>query len=203
MSKEARRSCIPYSQAVRVRKEYLERVCGQERDWNTFTRRRCIGRRYTRQKLFFPKFATEWEHWEPEDRKLKDPIRTHWLEDEEIDKLERKRAKKSIEKEEEWWDKDGEEGHTSEYDHFEWDWDNAVMGKDEGNLDNDKGSILDAGGNQLDGIRRRESKTMGTEVVMTIEKKLARKKITVVRRRKGNYQAGHHGERKEVGCEKE
>jgi hypothetical protein len=92
MFKEVRRSCVPYSQAVRVRKEYLDRVCGQGRDWNTFIWRRCIGRRYT-TKTIFSKFATEWEHWEPEDRKLKDPIRTHWLEDEEIDKLERKRAK--------------------------------------------------------------------------------------------------------------
>jgi hypothetical protein len=53
-------------------------------------------------KTIFSKFATEWEHWEPEDRKLKDPIRTHWLEDEEIDELERKRAKQSIEEEKEW-----------------------------------------------------------------------------------------------------
>ncbi len=72
------------------------------------------------------------------------------MEDEEIDELERKRAKQSIE-EKKWWDKDGEEGYTSEYDHVEWNWDNRVMGKDEGNLDNGKGSILDKYGNQLDG----------------------------------------------------
>jgi hypothetical protein len=51
------------------------------------------------------------------------------------------------------------------------------------------------------GIRRRERKTKGTEVVMTVEKKVVRKKVMVVRRTKGNYQAGRHGERKEVGCE--
>ncbi len=41
-------------------------------------------------KKHFSRFATEWEHWEPDDGKLKDPIRTHWLEDEEINELEKK-----------------------------------------------------------------------------------------------------------------
>ncbi len=80
-------------------REGLEYFYTAEMDWKKV---------YT-TKSIFSKFATEWEHWEPEDRKLKDPIRTHWLEDEEIDKLERKRAKQSIEEEKKWWDKDGEE----------------------------------------------------------------------------------------------
>ncbi len=63
-------------------------------------------------KSIFSRFATEWEHWELDDGKLKDPIRTHWLEDEEINELE-----KNVE-EKEWWDKDGEEGYTSEYDYI-------------------------------------------------------------------------------------
>jgi hypothetical protein len=32
--------------------------------------------------------CSEWEHWEPADEKLKDPFRTHWMEDDEVDKLE-------------------------------------------------------------------------------------------------------------------
>jgi hypothetical protein len=47
-----------------------------------------------RTKSIISRFATEWEHWKPDDSKLKDPIRTHWLQDEEIDELEKRTAKK-------------------------------------------------------------------------------------------------------------
>jgi hypothetical protein len=43
-------------------------------------------------KSIFSRFATEWEHWKPDDSKLKDPIRTHWLQDEEINELEKRTA---------------------------------------------------------------------------------------------------------------
>ncbi len=103
-----------------------------------------------RTKSIFSRFATEWEHWTLDDSKLKNPIRTHWLEDEEIDEFENRTAKKSVE-EKEWWDKDGEEGYTSEYDHIDWDWDNTVKEKEVGDLDNDEGNQLDGDGNQSNG----------------------------------------------------
>jgi hypothetical protein len=104
---------------------------------------------YTTKSIFF-RFATEWEHWKPDDSKLKDPIRTQWLQDEEINVLEKRTAKKNVE-EKEWWDKDGEEGYTSEYDHIDWDWDSMVKGKEVGDLDNDEGNQSDGDGNQSNG----------------------------------------------------
>jgi hypothetical protein len=55
-------------------------------DWNTSTWQRVIGRRYHDKKTFF-RIISEWEHWELADEKLKDPVRTHWTEDDEVDKL--------------------------------------------------------------------------------------------------------------------
>jgi hypothetical protein len=43
-------------------------------------------------------------------------------------------------------------------------------------------------------IRRRDMEAKGTEVMTTIEKKVAQKKVSVVMRKKGKYQAGHQGE---------
>ena len=84
---------------------------------------------YTTRSMF-SKLATEWEHWEPEDKTWKDPIRTHWLGDDEIFDLETQRAKKRGE-EKEWWDKEGEDGYTSELENIDWDWDDTVRGKGE------------------------------------------------------------------------
>ncbi len=95
-------------------------------DWNTSTRRRVIGRRYTRQKLF-SRLCSEWEHWEPADEKVKDPVRTHWMEDDKVDKLEEEGGD-----EKKWWDKDGEEGYTSECDCVYWDWDHEVQEREIG-----------------------------------------------------------------------
>ncbi len=103
----------PLFKVVRVRKDCSERVCGRWRDWNTSTQRRGIGRRYTQQQLFSI-LCSEWEHWEPADEKLKNPVRTHWMEDDEVDKLGEEGGD-----EKEWWDKDGEEGYTSECDHVD------------------------------------------------------------------------------------
>ncbi len=92
---------------------------------------------------------------------MKDPIRTHWLQDDEIDKLERKRAKKSNE-EKEWWDKDGEDGYTSGNNHVEWEWDDTVMGKDEGNDNQSDGNKEEGYGGKGDGggdDNREESST--------------------------------------------
>jgi hypothetical protein len=119
-------NCVGYSQAVRVRKDCLERVCGQWRDWNTPTWRRGIGRRYTPKKLF-SRLCSEWEHGEPADEKLKDPIKTHWMEDDKVDKLEEEGND-----EKEWWDKDGEKGYTSECDRVDWDWDDEVQAREIG-----------------------------------------------------------------------
>ncbi len=43
-------------------------------------------------------------------------------------------------------------------------------------------------------IRRRDMEAKGTEVMMTIKKKVAQKKVSVVMRRKGKSQAGRQGE---------
>ena len=72
------------------------------------------------------------------------------MQDDEIDELEKRTAKKSVE-EKEWWDKDGEEGYTSEYDHIDWDRDDTVKGKEVGDLENDEGNQSDGYGNQSDG----------------------------------------------------
>jgi hypothetical protein len=101
-------------------------------------------------KSIFSKFATEWEHWEPEDKTLKNTIRTHWLHDEEIYEIKKKRAKKGGE-EKEWWDKDGEDGYTSAHNHVDWEWDDTVMRKDEGILDNNNDSKSGGDENQSDG----------------------------------------------------
>ncbi len=106
-------------------------------------------------KKHFSIFATELEHWELDDGKLKDSIRTHWLEDEEIEELENNVEEK------EWQDKDGEEGYTSEYDHIDWDWNNTVKGEEVGDLDNDKGNQLDGDGNQLDGTKEEGEEDQG------------------------------------------
>jgi hypothetical protein len=111
-------------------------------------------------KSIFSRFVTEWEHWKPDDSKLKDPIRTHWLQDEEIDELEKRTVKKNV-GEKEWWDKDGEEGYTSEYDHIDWDWDSMVKGKEVGDLDNDEGNQLDGDGNQSDGKKEEGEEDQG------------------------------------------
>ncbi len=126
-------------------------------------------------KSIFSRFATEWEHWKLDDSKLKDPIsiRTHWLQDEDINDLEKITAKKSVE-EKEWWDKDGEEGYTSEYDHIDWDWDSTVKGKEVGNLDNDKGNQSNGDGNQSDGKKEEGEEDQGM-VVIPIKNKVARK----------------------------
>jgi hypothetical protein len=81
-----RRNCICYSQAVRVRKDCSERVCEQGRDWITSTQQRGIRRRYTCQKK--SRLCSKLEHWKPADETLKDPVRTHWMEDDKVDKLE-------------------------------------------------------------------------------------------------------------------
>ncbi len=39
-------------------------------------------------KKSFHRLCSEWEQWEPADEKLKDPVRTHWMEDGEVKKLE-------------------------------------------------------------------------------------------------------------------
>jgi hypothetical protein len=88
------------------------------------------------------------------------------LQDEKIDELEKRIAKKSVE-EKEWWDKDGEEGYTSEYDHIDWDWDNTVW-------------IMTRVINRMEMVinrmeqMRRERKTKET-VVIPIKNKVARK----------------------------
>ncbi len=65
-------------------REGLEYFYTTEKHWKTV---------YT-TKSIFSKFATEWEHWELEDKTLKDTIRTHWLHDEEIYEIEKNGLKK-------------------------------------------------------------------------------------------------------------
>jgi hypothetical protein len=67
-------------------REGLEYFYTAEKNWKVV---------YT-TKSMFSKYATEWEHWEPEDKTLKDPIQTYWLEDEEIDDMEKSGRKKGV-----------------------------------------------------------------------------------------------------------
>ncbi len=67
-------------------REGLEYFYTMEKHWKTV---------YT-TKSIFSKFATEWEYWEPEDKTLRDTIRTHWLHDEEIYELEKNEPKKVV-----------------------------------------------------------------------------------------------------------
>jgi hypothetical protein len=60
---------------------------------------------------------------------LKDPVRKKWIEDDKIDKLEEEGGD-----EKEWWDKDGEEGYTSECDCVDWDWDDKLQEREIGYL---------------------------------------------------------------------
>jgi hypothetical protein len=138
-----------FGKCVRTR-EGLEYFYMAEMNW----------KKVYRTKSIISRFATEWEHWTPDDSKLKDSIRTHWLEDEEINEFENRTAKKSVE-EKEWLDKDGEEGYNSEYDHIDWDWDNTVKGKEVGDLDNDEGNQSDGDGNQLDGKKEKGEEDQG------------------------------------------
>ncbi len=73
---------------------------------------------YTSKKLF-SRLCSEWEHCEPADEKLKGPVRTHWMENNKVDKLEEE-------------DKDREEGYTSECDRVDWDWDHEVQEREIG-----------------------------------------------------------------------
>jgi len=116
-------------------REGLEYFYTAEKNWKVV---------YTTRSMF-SKLATEWEHWEPEDKTWKDPIRTHWLGDDEIFDLETQRAKKRGE-EKDWWDKEGEDGYTSELEKIDWDWDDTVRGKGEGKTNDD--NISQTGGDQ-------------------------------------------------------
>jgi hypothetical protein len=58
---------------------------------------------------FFSRLCSEWEHWEPADEKLKDPVRTHWMEGDEVDKLEEWTTNEGGD-EKEWWDKNKRRG---------------------------------------------------------------------------------------------
>jgi hypothetical protein len=78
-------------------------------------------------KKLFSRLRSEWEHWEPADEMLKDPDRFHWMEDDKVDKLEEEGGD-----EKEWWDKDGEEGYTSECDRVDWDWDDELQEREIG-----------------------------------------------------------------------
>jgi hypothetical protein len=60
-------------------------------------------------KTLHSRLSTEWEDWEPVDTKLTDPVQTHWLDDEEVDKLEELRKNKGS-NEKDWWKKEGKEG---------------------------------------------------------------------------------------------
>ncbi len=60
-------------------RERLEYFYMAERNWKKV---------YT--TIFFPRLCSEWEHWKTADEKLKDSVRTHWMEDDEVDKLEEK-----------------------------------------------------------------------------------------------------------------
>jgi hypothetical protein len=62
---------------------------------------------------------------------LKDPVRTHWMENDEVDKLEKWTTSEGGD-EKEWWDKDGEEGYTFKCDHVDWDWDDEVQEREIG-----------------------------------------------------------------------
>ena len=120
-------------------REGLEYFYTTEKNWKVV---------YTTRSMF-SKLATEWEHWEPEDKTWKDPIRTYWLDDGEIFDLETQRAKKRGE-ETEWWDKEGEDGYTSELEQVEWDWDDTVKEKSEGKTDDDDGSQTGGEQRELD-----------------------------------------------------
>ncbi len=98
-------------------RDRLEYFYTAERDWKKV---------YTTKKLI-SRLCSEWEHWEPADEKLKDPDRTHWMEDDEVDKLEEEGGD-----EKEWWDKDREDGYTSQCDHVDWDWDDEVQEREIG-----------------------------------------------------------------------
>jgi hypothetical protein len=78
-------------------------------------------------KKLFSRLCSEWEHWKPADEKLKDHVRTHWMEDDEVDKLEEEGGD-----EKEWWDKVREEGYTSECDPVDWDLDDEVQEREIG-----------------------------------------------------------------------
>ncbi len=98
-------------------REGLECFYMVERNWKKV---------YKRTKLF-SRVCSEWEHWEPADEKLKDPVRKHWMEDDKVDKLGEEGGD-----EKEWWDKDGEEKYTSECDPVDWDWDDEVQEREIG-----------------------------------------------------------------------
>ncbi len=63
---------------------------------------------------------------EPVDTKLKDPVRTHWLDDDKVDKLEEMRKSEDKEEQKDWWEEEGDGGYSSELEHVDWDWDNDV-----------------------------------------------------------------------------
>ncbi len=51
---------------------------------------------------------------------MKELIRTHWMNDEEMDKIKVTTYKEGAD-EKEWWKKDREAGYTSEQGHVDWD----------------------------------------------------------------------------------
>jgi hypothetical protein len=85
---------------------------------------------YTTRGIF-SRFDTEWEHWQPMDDKMKDMVRTHWLDDAEPDKIEVTTYMEGVD-EKEWWDKGREAGYTSEQGHVDWDLDPNVEVRDIG-----------------------------------------------------------------------
>ncbi len=135
-----------------------------------------------------PRLCSEWEHWEPTDEKLKDPVRTHWMEDDEIDKLEEECGD-----EKEQWDKDGEERYTSECDCNDWDWDDEVQEREIGYMGKKKsviGNILDR--EEEGGVGDVEQKkSIKTPVMNPITKNKVAGNKGIAMTEKGNYQCGH------------
>jgi hypothetical protein len=72
---------------------------------------------------------------------MKDPVRSHWMEDDKVDKLE-----EEVGDEKEWWDKDREKGYISECECVDWDWDDEMQEREIGYAGKKKsviGNILD------------------------------------------------------------
>ncbi len=67
---------------------------------------------------------------------MKDPVRTHWMEEDEVDKLEEEGGD-----EKERWNEDGEEGYTSECDRVDWDWDDEMQEREIGYTGKKKSAI--------------------------------------------------------------
>jgi hypothetical protein len=99
-------------------REGLEYFYTAERNWKVYT------------KKTFSRLCSEWEHWEPADKKLKDPVRSHWMEDDKVDKLD-----EEVGDEKEWWDKDREKGFISECECVDWDWDDEMQEREIGYAD--------------------------------------------------------------------